>query len=228
MRLHRLPCAGALGLALVLWCSAAAANPAAALILLRLLRDHIISASLESGADALSARASREPEPTFGYPPVSPARDAGMDEDAQMRRLIDESFLHLAPAQRAELYTSLMKTLDDPANRELRPQLAAEFRAKALAVRAAYVQLDRLSSSEKKDLAAQARDAYAELPEDERQELLAVLRAGALPVPPDLNRYMLAAFEALPSTPLPVISSVRRGQLEAGDAGHDQRDASQP
>lgn len=185
-------------------CFAVSSTPAHAdpltLLLLKLLRDQIVSHSLQSGMEALAeqgrAMETARQASTFGYPPVSPRNDAGLPEEEALRVVIDESFPYLSAQQRVQVHARLMKTLDDPANREQRPQIVADFRTRALQVKTAYIQLDRLSSAEKKALAQQAREAYGQLGPEERRELLEVLRAGTLPVPPDLNRAMLAAFDA--------------------------------
>lgn len=170
------------------------------LLLLKLLRDQIVSHSLQSGMESLAeqgrAMEAARQAPTFGYPPVTFQNDAGLPEEEALRVVIDQSFPYLSAQQRTQVHAQLMKTLDDPANREQRPQIVADFRTRALQVKTAYQQLDRLSSSEKKALAQQAREAYGQLAPEERRELIEVLRAGTLPVPPDLNRAMLAAFDA--------------------------------
>jgi hypothetical protein len=86
------------------------------------------------------------------------------------------------------------KILSDPQNAAMRPGLVQELAVKASAVRQAHEQLAALTSSEKRALALQARDEYAKLPLEERQQMVQVLQARIVPLPRDLNDMILAEF----------------------------------
>lgn len=188
---------------LLCWSSAASAVDPLTLMLLRMMRDHTISATLETGVNSLR----RPSDPPIAGWPVEPAPVQGTDE-AGLKSLIDESFLYLTSAQRDAVHAGLMKVITEPQNATIKQQIIAEFRIKAKAVRDLYVILDRLSWAEKKTLAAQAREQYMKLPGNQRRELLDVLRAGILPVPRDLNDIMLAEFTSVQ----PMVSDARRSE----------------
>ena len=67
------------------------------------------------------------------------------NEADRLRRLIDESFVHLRPEQRHDLHASLLKILNDPKNAAQRGAIAAAFTARAEATRQAHLQLSRLT-----------------------------------------------------------------------------------
>ena len=140
---------------------------------------------------------SASPAPVFGYalptPPVS-----GGTEEQRLRVLIDESFLHLTPAQRDAVFAGMQKILSDTQHAQMKPQIIAEFALKARAVRDSYLSLDKLTYAEKRTLAVQAKEEYRRLAAAERQHLLEMLQAGMLPMPRDLNAIMLAEFSSIP------------------------------
>jgi len=117
-------------------------------------------------------------------------------EPGQLRKLIDESFVYLSERQRADVFDSLHATLLDRKNAGRRAALIEYFVDRALAVRAAQLRLAQLSAREKQGLAAQFRLEIAELPDEERKQLFALLDQGLLPLPADLNRLLLAELSA--------------------------------
>jgi hypothetical protein len=175
--------------------SAAYADPIL-LLLLRMVRDQAISASVQAGVGALQQGATI-PAPVYGFalptPPIP--RDS---EERHLRALLDDSFLHLSAAQRDAVFAGMRQVLNDPRNAQLRPQVVAEFALKARAVRESYLSLNQLSRAEKRTLATRAKAEFQRLPAGERQHLLEVLQSGMLPVPRDLNDIMLAEFSSVP------------------------------
>jgi hypothetical protein len=117
-------------------------------------------------------------------------------EPAQLRRLIDESFLYLSESQRKEIFDSLHEALKEQKNAALRSPMIHYFAEKAVTVRAAQEKLAQLSSGEKESLAADFRKEIAGLSADEQAQLGELLRNGLLPLPSDLNQMLLAAFDA--------------------------------
>lgn len=127
----------------------------------------------------------------------APALPGSSSEQAQLKTLIDESFTHLTPGQRAELLASLMKILNDPANAARRPILIAEFTQQANALRDAHRVLSGLSDADMRTVVSQARDEYRRLPAEQRKEMLQVLKRGIPGVPEELNEMMLVEFSAI-------------------------------
>ena len=165
------------------------------LLLLRMARDQIFTSSLQAGVESVLEQP-QPSAPTFGYalPSQPPERGA---EEQHLKTLIDDSFLHLTSAQRAAVHASMQNILRDPQNAAIKSQILAEFSLKARSVREGYRQLDNLSRAEKRALAAQAKEEFRRLPPGERQELLAVLQTGMLPVPRDLSEIMAAEFSSV-------------------------------
>jgi hypothetical protein len=164
------------------------------LILLRMVRDQTITAGLEAGANSLREQQSPAPMVTWKALPALPSGT----EEGELRALIDESFAYLAPDQRATVHESVMRVVADPQHAAIKPQIIAEFRIKATTVRETYRMLDRLSRAEKQALATQAREQYRQLPGDQQRELLAAVRSGMLPIPPDLSEIIVAEFSSKP------------------------------
>ena len=190
-------------LCLFLSSTAAAIDPIL-LLLLRMARDQAISMSIERGVGALR----QEPAPppvTFGYALPTPPVSSGTEEP-RLRALIDESFLHLTATQRDAVFAGMQKILSDPQLAQMKSQIVAEFTLKARLVRDSYRSLERLTNTEKRALAAQAKEEFRRLPANERRELLEVLQSGMLPVPRDLNAIMLSEFSAL----APAVAEQRR------------------
>ena len=116
-------------------------------------------------------------------------------EPEVLRRLIDDSFLYLSDAQRKEIFEQLNAALLDPRNAAIRGTMIEYFAEKALAVRAAQLQLAKMPYSEKQRMAAEFKADLATLPDEDRRQLGKLLRSGMLPVPGDLNQLLLAAFD---------------------------------
>ena len=164
---------------------------------LTLLLLHIIRQQLESAVENAIEQARRERErPLVVVPP-----DPYDVDDAKLRALIDEGFVHLSRAQRDEVFASVKRILSDPRNKSTRTVIVHELALKASAVRQAHERLAALSQPEKKALAAQARGEYEKLPVDERQQMIEVLRTGVVPLPRDLNDMILAEFSSVPAVP---------------------------
>lgn len=116
-------------------------------------------------------------------------------EPVTLRRVIEDSFTYLSSSQRAEIFESLNATLLDPKLGPTRATLIEYFLHKALAVRAAQVELGKLSYAEKERLAVQFRQETADLSQEDRGHLLRLLEQNLLPVPADLNRLLLSQLQ---------------------------------
>lgn len=167
----------------------AAADPLT-LILLRMLRDQVISSSIQSAVESASSGVPKKTEP-FVIPPAP--YDLG---DEKLRALIDEGFVHLTAAQREEVFTSIKRALADPRHAAARPVIIQELALKASAVRQAHEHLNNLSQGDKRSIAAQAREEYVKMPEEERLQMIQVLQSGVVPIPRDLNDMILAEFRS--------------------------------
>lgn len=152
----------------------------------------LMSAAREIAAAALTKAASEAAKPA----PVVAATTypATAVEPETLRRVIDESFAYLSSSQRDEIFASLNEMLLDPKLGATRATLIEYFLHKALAVRAAQVELGKLSYAEKERLAVQFRHETAALSEEERRQLMKLLEEHLLPVPADLNQLLLAQF----------------------------------
>ena len=171
--------------------AAQAADPLT-LFVLRMLRDKLITSGIQAGIES----SQEKPRPSA---PIVMPRGAPQADDPWLRGLIDESFIHLGPAQRDELYASLMKMLNDPKNEAMRPTIISEFTAQAIAMRDARRQLSRLSAADMKTIAVEARREFERLPPDQRQQMLQVLQHGIPGMPRVLNDLMLAEFSGVPA-----------------------------
>jgi hypothetical protein len=169
--------------------TAAAADPLT-LILLRMLRDQVISSSIQSAVEGASSGAPKKIEPIII--PQAPY-DLG---DEKLRALINEGFVHLTAAQREEVFTSVKRALADPQHAAARPVIIQELALKASAVRQAHEHLNNLSQGDKRIIATQAREEYVKLPEEERLQMIQVLQSGVVPIPRDLNDMILAEFRS--------------------------------
>jgi hypothetical protein len=170
--------------------TAAAADPLT-LILLRMLRDQVISSSIQSAVEGASSGAPKKTEPTIIIPQAP--YDLG---DEKLRALINEGFVHLTAAQREEVFTSVKRALADPQHAAARPVIIQELALKASAVRQAHEHLNNLSQGDKRIIATQAREEYVKLPEEERLQMIQVLQSGVVPIPRDLNDMILAEFRS--------------------------------
>ena len=186
---------GVMGLVLAIWSTVAVAADPLTLILLRLLRDQIITAAAQAAYES----AQQPPQPPAG-PIVFPPHPYDLDEQ-KLRTLIDEGFVHLTAAQRDEVFTSVKRILAEPKNFAIRFHIIEELALKASAVRQAHENLNNLSDSRKRSIVSEAREAYEALPPEERQQMIAVLQSGVVPIPRDLNEMMLAEFHSVPASP---------------------------
>jgi hypothetical protein len=165
-----------------------AATPACAfdpvtLMVLRLVRDQLVSAGLEAGL--------QPPSRIPGYGSRrSPAVSAPSMED--LRATIDEGFPYLERAQRDAVYERLKAALADPQYATSRTAILQELASKAREARLAHEALANLPWDRKQAIARQVAAAYDELAEDEKHALLDALRTPALPLPADLRDLMLA------------------------------------
>ncbi len=156
------------------------------MFLLKLLRDQAISAGIEHAVTGALAP-----------PPVPLTNVYGITEE-QLRGLIDEGFVHLTPAQRAEVYSSLTRILTDPKNALARPLIIEELAVQASVVRGTLERLAALTIAEQRAIVADARAEYARLPEEDRVRLVRLLQARVAPIPRDLNDQILAALLIIP------------------------------
>jgi len=178
------------GILLAISSSAALAVDPLTLILLRILRDQIITAAAEAAYNKLTEK----PPPG---PLVYPAHPYDLD-DAKLRTLIVEGFVHLDRAQREEVFVSVKRILADPQNAAIRFHIIEELALKASAVRQAHENLNNLSYDRKRLVASEAREEYRKLAPEERRQMLDVLQSGVMPIPRDLNDMILAEFRSVP------------------------------
>lgn len=169
---------------------ALAAAPAAAfdplsLIVLRMLRDHALSAGLESALSAPQAQAA------VPAPPRNP-RD--------LTAVVNESFPQLDASQRVAVRERLEAVLNDPDNASQRELILNQFIEAASAARRTHQALARLSDGQKREIAVQAAAAYRTQDPQALQEAIDVLRSSATPIPSDLRELMLAEFTAASAT----------------------------
>ena len=181
-----------IGVLLLCSASAAFADPIL-LLLLRMVRDKAVSASIEASVDNLRQPNKMMPSPAYGFALPTPAIPRG-NEEQQLRALLDDNFLHLTSSQRDEVYANMRKILNDPQYARDKSQMLAEFGMTARAVRESYRGLDMLGQDEKRLLLTRAREEYRRMPDDERRQLLDILQSGSLPIPRDLRDSMLAEF----------------------------------
>ncbi len=181
-----------LGVFLLVWCSGSFAVEPLTLILLRVLRDQMITSSVQSLVEG-AQREGNKPKVAILPPPPY------VMEDSKLRALIDEGFVHLTTSQRDEVFSGVRRGLADPKNAHLQPMIIQELALKASAVRQAHERLNNLSYGEKKAIAGQAREEYAGLSSGERQQMIQVLQSGIAPIPRDLNDMMLAEFSRVPT-----------------------------
>jgi hypothetical protein len=164
---------------------AQAAEPLS-MFLLKLLRDQAISAGIENAVTGAAV------------PPPAPLTNVYGITEEQLRGLIDEGFVHLTPAQRAEVYSSLTRILTDPKNAPARPLIIEELAVQASIVRGTLERLAALTSAERRAIVADARAEYARLPGEDRDRLVRLLQARVAPIPHDLNDQILAAILVSP------------------------------
>lgn len=186
-------------LVLAVFCTPAFAADPLTLLLLRLLRDKIISTVIESAVERAVESAARTPAAARSLPGVP---FAGFD-DAQLRRLIDEGFVHLTPAQRGEVHASVRSIIADPKNAAAVPSIIADLALTASAVRQAHERLNTLSFTQKRSIANEAREEYEKMPIDMREQMASVLRQRLVPLPSDLTDMILGEFDRVRATQPP-------------------------
>lgn len=164
---------------------AQAAEPLS-LYLLKMLRDQAISAGIEAAVTSVSV------------PPPAPLTHVYGITEEQLRGLINVGFVHLAPEQRAAIYSSLTRMLADPKNALARPLMIEELAVQASVVRGTLERLAALTPAEKRAIVADARAEYARLPDAERGQMVQLLQARVAPIPRDLNDQILAALTGAP------------------------------
>jgi hypothetical protein len=134
---------------------------------------------------------SAPPAPAADLPELYPGTTVPV---AVLRRLIDDSFIYLSSGQRTEIFDALHAELMKPQNFAIRASTIEYFAHRALQVRAAQLRLAQLSTREKEFLAEEFRQELKSVPAEEQEGLRSVVEKGLLPVPPDLNQLLLAAF----------------------------------
>ena len=187
-RLHALVLVAALA-----WAPVASAIDPVMLILMRMLRDKIITNLADRAVAAAIKPAEPGIAPQATLPPGIPP--PGMPEPERIRFLIDRNFTYLSTAERDRAYDGIMTALNDPANAAVRGRMLDEFWQMAIAVGEAQRTLDRLTRSQKQEIATGAGTAFRQLPADQRQEALDLLRSGQAPIPQDLSAMLLREFE---------------------------------
>jgi hypothetical protein len=176
------------------WFSTAAAIDPLVLLLLRMIRDSAISSAVQAGVESATTP---EHQAVAAIPRLAPLPQS---EGQWLRGLIDESFIHLSATQRDELYTSLMRMLNDPRYAPSRSAILAEFTGQAIALRDAHRRLDGLTPDQMKAIAVEARREYERLPAPQREQMLQVLQHGIPGMPRTLNDLMLAEFGSVRAT----------------------------
>lgn len=166
------------------WPAAANADP---LIFFLMSAAKEIASAAIAKAESAPARATI-PAPEATYPGTAVEPEA-------LRRIIDDSFAYLSSSRRAEIFDSLNTMLLDPKLGANRAALIEYFLHKALAVRAAQIELGKLTHAQKEGLARQFRHETADLPDEDRRQLQKLLEEHLLPVPSDLNQMLLAQFQ---------------------------------
>lgn len=170
----------------VLWPAMAQADP---------LVFFLMSAAKEIASRAIE-KAMTEQARIAALPVAPPPTYPGTAvEPEKLRRVVQESFVYLSPSQRTEIFDSLNEMLLDPKLGGNRAALIEYFLHKALAVRAAQIELGKLTYAQKEGLARQFRQETASLPDEERQQLQKLLEQHLLPVPADLNEMLLAQLQ---------------------------------
>ena len=184
-----------IGAIFAVWATPSVAIEPLVIFLLKMLRDQVITSAMEAGYEA-AKDAYKEPPPAAGPPFMlgMPAIPHGASESERIKALIEESFTHLTPKQREEVYASFMKIVNDPTNAARRQALIAEFTIEANNLRDAHRLLSHLSDDDMRGLVVQARQEYEKLPPEQQAQMLKVLRRGIPGVPQGLNQMMLSEF----------------------------------
>ena len=177
------------------------------LLLLRVLRDKVISTGIENTVERATLR---QNSPELSRAPRS-VPYGGID-DGQLRQLIDEGFVYLNSSQRNEVYSSVKLIVADPKNAADVPAIIAELAQKASGARQAYEQLNTLSVSQKRRIVTEAREEYEKMPAEAREQMSSVLRQRLVPLPLDLADMILDEFDRVraqitSSPPIPAAAS---------------------
>ncbi|MEQ1772754.1 MAG: hypothetical protein ABL891_03125 [Burkholderiales bacterium] len=189
----------AVAFAIVVFCAPAFSADPLTLLLLRVIRDKMISAGIESAVERAGAPANRSsPASAAALPGVT----FGLD-DAQLRQLINEGFVHLTPSQRDEVHASVRSIIADPKNAADVPAIIADLAIKASAVRQAHEQINALSFDRKRRIAVEARDEYEKMPLETREQMASVLRQRLVPLPADLTDMILVEFDRVRARTIP-------------------------
>ena len=175
-------------------CLASLAAPAAALDPILMF---VFSMAREMAEQSAARESAAKPLPRLGgnvpeFPKVYPGT---MVEPENLRALIDDCFRYLSDERRQAVFDSLNAALLDPKNASIRAAMIDHFAERALAVRAAQAQLDKMSRGEKEALASEFRKEVGTLPPEEKARVAELLRQGLLPVPNDFSRMLLGAVE---------------------------------
>lgn len=157
--------------------------------------DPLIFFLMSAAKQIASASATARPAPEAAPLPAPTTYPGTMVEPETLRRVVNDSFAYLPSAKRAEIFESLNTMLLDPSLGPTRATMIEYFLDRAFAVRAAQVELSRLSDRDKRRLAEQFRQETAGLPDEDRKQLLELLEQHLLPVPADLNRLLLAQLQ---------------------------------
>lgn len=157
-------------------------------------------AALRAAVDAAEERQrALPPKPTMqGYPSGAERRvaPAGTEEE-RLRAVIEETYTHLAPAERAQVFESIRRIVDDPANAGVRQQVLQEFIARSEQYRYSQRQLAVLSPADRDIVTREASITFARLLPEQQQEILNALVAGIPGLPRELGDRMLADFRVL-------------------------------
>ncbi len=165
----------------------AAADPIL-MFLIGIAREMVISHGT-APAGSRTPEALPAPDMSRVYPGTSVEPDV-------LRRLINDSFLYLSDGQRREIFDSLHAALMNPRNAAVRGAMIEYFAEKALTVRAAQMQLAKMSWRDKQRMASEFKAELAALSMEDQEQVGKLLRSGLLPVPGDLNQLLLATFDA--------------------------------
>jgi len=170
---------------IALVCALAAPHASAfdplSLIVLRMLRDQLVTTQLEA---ALASGEAQAAAPTASRYP----RD--------LRAVIDQGFPHLDAEQRRSVYERLTEMMNDPQNAAQRDVMLNEFLNAASASRRTHEALAHLTDMQKRMIATQAAAAYRDKEPQALQQAINLLRTSAMPLPSDLRELMLAEFTA--------------------------------
>lgn len=140
----------------------------------------------------------RQPNQT----PLPQVYPGTMVEPRKLRELIDESFYYLSERRRGEIFQAFHEELIKPKNAVVRASMIQYFTERAVAVRRAIDRLSKLTEPEMRQVTAQFAARVRELSPEERAQLRKVLDDGLLPVPPDLNRMLIASVADIPQPPV--------------------------